>query len=88
LQKSAGSVVVEIDPDKGFWISGKGVVSLRKRLGLTQVELAALAAVSHQSVVRWEKVDGKIPFRSQETADAVQVVRGMGKRDAWEKLGK
>ncbi len=26
---------------------------------------------SHQSVVRWEKVEGKIPFfRSQETVDA------------------
>jgi DNA-binding transcriptional regulator YiaG len=88
LQKASGQVPVEEAEEKNFWISGKGIVSLRKKLGLTQAQLAMLAGVSTQSVVKWEKVDGKIPFRSQETADAVQTVRAMGKRDAWEKLGK
>lgn len=79
---------MEATEEKSFWISGKGVVSLRKRLGITQVELAALAEVSHQSVVRWEKNNGKIPFRSQATMDRVQRVRALSKSEAWKELGK
>jgi transcriptional regulator with XRE-family HTH domain len=63
------------------------VVSLRKRLGLTQAELAELAGVSTQSVVKWEKTDGKIPFRQQKTADRMQEIRGMTKQQAQEQLG-
>jgi len=90
LQRAAGKVaVVETEEEtKGFWISGKGVVSLRKRLGITQMELAALAEVSHQSIVRWEKAQGKILFKTEATLAALQQIRGMGKRDAWEELGK
>ncbi len=89
LQRAAGKVVaVEVEETKGFWISGKGVVSLRKRLGITQMELAALAEVSHQSIVRWEKAKGKILFKTEETLATLQQIRGMGKRDAWEELGK
>jgi len=88
LQRAASKAPVEIDDSKGFWISGKGVVSLRKRLGVTQAELAVLANVSTQSIVKWEKHEGKIPFRREETADAVRVVRSMSKSEAWEELGK
>lgn len=69
-----------------FWITGKGVVSLRKRLGLTQAELAQLAGVSVQSVVNWEKVAGKIPFRQEKTAVRMQQVRGMNMKEAWAEL--
>ena len=88
LQRAADKVPVEVDDTKGFWISGKGVVSLRKRLQLTQAELAVLAKVSMQSIVKWEKIDGKIPFRSTDTADTVRVVRSMSKTEAWDELGK
>jgi len=76
------------DGRQGFWMTGKGVVSLRKRLGITQVELAKLADVSHQTIVRWEKAEGKIPFRGKETAGRMQHVRSMDKRAASEVLGK
>lgn len=80
---------VEIKEDESkFWISGKGVVSLRKRLGLTQAELAKLADVSTQSVVKWEKQEGKIPLRRKTTQAKLQEIRGMGKKDAWAKLEK
>ncbi len=89
LQKGASKATpVEVDAEKGFWISGKGVISLRKRLGLTQAELATLADVSTQSVVKWEKVDGKIPFRQEKTAGLMQQIRSMGKRAAREALGE
>jgi len=86
LKKAAGKATPVVDEEavKGFWISGKGVVSLRNKLGLTQAGLADLAGVSTQSVVKWEKVDGKIPFRQQETAARMQQIRGMNKSEAWE----
>jgi DNA-binding transcriptional regulator YiaG len=87
LQKATGKVapVVE-EATQNFWLSGKGVVSLRKRLQLTQAELAVLADVSNQSVMKWEKHEGKIPFRKQETLDRMQVIRGMSKTKAWAEL--
>lgn len=92
LQKAAGKsapAVAKADDDvKGFWMSGKGVRSLRKRLGITQIELSKLAEVSHQSIVRWEKTAGKIPFRNKETPGRMQQIRAMDKRAAWEALGK
>jgi len=89
LQRVAGKVApVEVDDVKGFWISGKGVLSLRKRLGITQAELAKLADVTNQSIVRWEKVEGKIPFRNKETPDRMQEIRSMNKQAAWKTLGK
>ena len=91
LKRAAGEVVAVVETEeetKGFWISGKGLVSLRKRLGITQMELAALAEVSHQSIVRWEKTQGKIQFKTEATLATLQQSRGMGKRDAWEVLGR
>lgn len=84
----AAPVVEEQEADTRFWITGKGVLSLRKRLGLTQSEFAQLADVTTQSIVKWEKSEGKIPFRQQQTALNVQAIRGMGKRDAREALEK
>ncbi len=82
------AVVEKQEARESFWITGKGVVSLRKKLAVTQAELAKLAGVSTQSVVKWEKHEGKIPFRQQETALQVQRVRGMNKTEAWAELGK
>jgi DNA-binding transcriptional regulator YiaG len=89
LQKATGKVApVAEEATQNFWISGKGVVSLRKRLQLTQVELAVLADVSTQSVVKWEKHEGKIPFRQAETLGRLQVIRGMSKTQAWAELAE
>ena len=91
FQKATGKVVpaaTEVEDAKGFWMSGKGVRSLRKRLGITQIELSKLAEVSHQSIVRWEKATGKIPFRKKETPGRMQQIRAMDKRTAWEAIGK
>jgi DNA-binding transcriptional regulator YiaG len=79
---------VQNDARLGFWMTGKGVLSLRKRLGITQAELGTLVDVTPQTVVRWEKTDGKIPFRGEAIQVQMQAVRAMGKREADEKLGK
>jgi len=91
LQKAADKAAptaTESDDSRGVWMSGKGIRSLRKRLGITQIELSKLAEVSHQSIVRWEKTSGKIPFRKKETPAKMQQIRAMDKRTAWAVLGK
>ena len=67
-------------PEGRFWITGKGVKALRKRLGATQAGLAKLVGVSSQAVVNWEAHKGKINLR-KATAGKLQGIRGMGKRD-------
>jgi DNA-binding transcriptional regulator YiaG len=75
------------EPKGRFWMTGKGVKALRKRLGLTQASLAKLAEVSSQAVVNWEAQKGKINFR-KATAGRIQGIRGLGKREVAEILAK
>ena len=72
-------------PEGRFWITGKGVKALRKRLGATQAGLAKLVGVSSQAVVNWEAHKGKINLR-KATAGALQGLRGKGKREVAEIL--
>ena len=90
LQKELGKSAPEVtkEPEQRFWITGKGVLSLRKRLGLTQIELAELAGVTQQTVVRWEKTDGKITLRGEAIQARLQDIRSLGKIEARERLGK
>lgn len=74
-------------PEGRFWITGKGVKALRKRLGATQAGLAKLVGVSSQAVVNWEAHKGKINLR-KATAGRLQGIRGLGKREVAEILGK
>ena len=75
------------EPEGRFWITGKGIKALRKRLGLTQAGLAKLAGVSGPAVVQWEKKSGKIGLRNT-TAGRIQEIRGKGKREVAEMLPK
>ena len=74
------------EPAGRFWITGKGVKALRKRLGLTQKQFAGLAGVSSQAVVNWEAHKGKVNLR-KAAAGKLQGLRGIGKRQAAEMLG-
>ena len=78
----------EQEPQGRFWITGKGVKTLRKRLGLTQALFAKLAAVSMPTVVKWEGAKGKVEIRRKATVAQLQAIRGMGKRQAAEMLGQ
>lgn len=91
LRKASGVAPKPVEEDgeaTRFWMSGKGVITLRKRLGLTQIEFAKLTGVTQQSVVRWEKTDGKIPFRGKSVQASLRRVRGLDKKAAWAEVGK
>lgn len=74
--------------ERGHWITGKGIKSLRKRLGITQLELAKLVGVTGQTVVNWEGTEKKIDVRRKETQERLVEIRSMGKREVDEALGK
>lgn len=90
LQKELGKAapVVEEELEQRFWISGKGVLSLRKRLGLTQIDFAELVGITQQTVVRWEKTEGRIALRGEAVQARLQEVRAMGRRDVAKELEK
>ncbi|MDZ4197677.1 MAG: helix-turn-helix domain-containing protein, partial [Kiritimatiellia bacterium] len=74
------------EPEKegdATWFSSKGIVSLRKRLKLSQAKFAKLVGVSSQAVYNWErqKARAKLVLRSK-TLEALRRVRDLGTRDA------
>jgi DNA-binding transcriptional regulator YiaG len=71
--------------EKKAWISGKGVRSLRKRLGLTRAAFAKLVKVSDNAVYIWESKPGMLKLRDTTKA-AIFSVRGLGAREARERL--
>jgi DNA-binding transcriptional regulator YiaG len=83
----SSAVLSKDEPEGRFWITGRGVKALRKRLGLTQKEFGQLAGVSSQAVVKWEANKGKIGLRKSPAAK-LQGMRNMGKREVTEILGK
>jgi DNA-binding transcriptional regulator YiaG len=74
------------DPAKAKgWISGKGVRSLRQKLGLSQEAFAKLVGVSPNCVYQWESKPGMLRLR-ENTRAAVFAARDLGAREAKEKL--
>ncbi|MCC6227435.1 MAG: helix-turn-helix transcriptional regulator [Microthrixaceae bacterium] len=76
----------EQDSARG-WISGKGVRSLRKSLGLSAAELGALVDVSAQSVYNWEANAGMLKLRDA-SKNALMSLRGIGAREARRRLAE
>jgi DNA-binding transcriptional regulator YiaG len=73
------------EAEKKAWISGKGIKSLRKKLGLSQAELARLVGVSDNAVYMWESKPGMLKLRPSTKA-AVFSIRGIGAREAKKRL--
>jgi hypothetical protein len=73
------------EAEKKGWISGKGVRSLRKRLGLTRAEFAKLVKVSENAVYIWESKPGMLRLRGNTKA-AIFSIRGIGVREARKRM--
>ena len=85
--KAEKALAATQEPQGRFWITGKGVKALRKRLGLTQAKFGQLVGVSVPTVVNWEGSQGKAPIRLNAAIARLQAIRGMGKKEAAEILG-
>ena len=85
--KAEKALASKTEPQGRFWISGKGVKTLRKRLGLTQAQFGKLVGVSVVTVVKWEAHKGKTPIRLKAAIARLQAIRKMGKKQAAEMLG-
>ncbi|MEI6166515.1 MAG: hypothetical protein WCS52_04915 [bacterium] len=73
-------------PEEGrAWISGKGIKTLRRKLGLSQKEFGKLTGVTSHAVMLWEGKPGMLKFRDK-TKVAVMAVRGIGKVEARKRL--
>ena len=79
--------ILATEPAGRFWMTGQGVRTLRKRLGLTQSVFGKLAGVSVPTVVNWEKAKGKLNLR-KATGARLQGLRGKGKREVAAMLPK
>ena len=76
------------EPEGRFWITGKGVKSMRKKAGLTQEKFGKLVGVSVPTVVNWEKAKGKVEIRRKETMARLQGLKGKGKREVAGMVGE
>jgi len=66
-------------------VTAKGMRSLRRKLGLTQVGFARLVGVSGQNVYQWEHKRGAIRVRDA-TKKAIFAVRDLGARESRRRL--
>jgi DNA-binding transcriptional regulator YiaG len=83
LAKRAPSTPEAPTNDKPIRFVAKGLPSLRKRLGLSALQLARLLNVSEQSVYNWESK--KTTPRKEQVA-AIAALRSVGKREAVTRL--
>lgn len=81
-QASLGKSIPSTD-EKPTRFVAKGLVSLRRRLGLSAADLARLLGVSMQSVYNWERK--KATPRKEQVA-AIAALRSVGKKEAQERL--
>ena len=80
--KDAAPQITEADSAKVRFIA-KGVISQRKRLGISAADYGKLIGVTGHTIYKWERGVSR-PRRAQLTALAS--VRGLGKREALARL--
>ena len=67
-------------------VTAKGMCSLRRRLGLTQVEFARLLGVTSQTIWMWERKQGSLRVKD-ETKKRIYAIRDIGAREARQRVG-
>jgi DNA-binding transcriptional regulator YiaG len=68
-------------------LTSKSIHSLRRKLRLSQADFGKLLGTTPGSVHLWEKKDGPLNLRDKTKA-AILSIRGMGAREAKEKLAE
>jgi len=67
--------------------TSKGIRSLRSRLDLSQADFAKLMGATPHAVYLWEKKEGALRLR-EKTKAAFLAIRGLGAKEAQEKLAE
>jgi DNA-binding transcriptional regulator YiaG len=67
--------------------ASRGIRALRKKLRLSQADFGKLVGTTTGAVYLWEKKDGPLSLRDKTKA-AILSIRGLGAREAKERLGK
>ena len=78
---------VEQEEGKKARFTSKGIQSLRKKLRLSQADFGKLLGATPHAVYLWEKKLGALNLRDKTKA-AILSVRGLGAREAKEKLAE
>jgi DNA-binding transcriptional regulator YiaG len=81
--KGGAKVAAPPEPAGSLRFSAKGLAAQRRRLGLSAAAVARLLGVSALSVYKWES--GKTRPRARQI-EAIAALRGMGKREALQRL--
>ena len=69
-------------------VYARGIKSLRRRLGLSQIDLATLVGMSRISIAHWEKKSGKITIRKPEVRKTLTELKGTKKAEVAARLGR
>jgi DNA-binding transcriptional regulator YiaG len=83
LKKQKGQPQTAEEPTNGVRFSARSVKAQRKRLGLSAEKYAKLVGVSGLTIYSWESGKSK-PRKAQ--FDALVAARGIGKREAMQRL--
>ena len=76
---------VDIEEGKKARFTSQGIRALRKKLRLSQADFGKLLGTTSHAVYLWEKKTGALNLRDKTKA-AILSVRGLGAREAKEKL--
>ena len=75
----------EQEEGKKARFTSKGILALRKKLRLSQADFGKLVGTTTHAVYLWEKKTGALNLRDKTKA-AILSIRGLGAREAKEKL--
>ena len=78
---------LEQEQGKKVRFSSRGILSLRKKLRLSQADFGKLLGTTPGAVYLWEKKEGALNLRDKTKA-AILSVRGLGANEAKEKLAE
>jgi len=65
--------------------TGKSITTLRQKFGMTQQDFGKLLGVSNNTILKWEKTDGKLTMRSA-SLEAYADIQKLGVKEANERL--
>jgi DNA-binding transcriptional regulator YiaG len=77
----------EAEDGKKARLTSRGIRSLRNRLRLSQADFGKLVGTTPGAVHLWERKDGPLSLRDKTKA-ALLSIRGLGAREAKEKLAE